>query len=254
MNDLDQLLRGWADRNEPPEAAFDELRQRIQKCGRRSVCQSTDDSRARQAGSLPHVTAWWAIAAVAASLLAAVIVLRERPHSESLASDPLSLPTESLSARQMLFVELDRLFDGQWRWLGEVNGRAHLQTDDSPSSAHDESSDGLAVRLTVVQRRRGEANWHVVWEASVLARSEEWVRLPAELTGDNAVSVWAYSLPDGSTLVESDVALTAPVPVHLSEQHVFGASLRPARLWSARRSNGEFQLIQSIARLEAHHG
>ena len=87
-----------------------------------------------------------------------------------------------------------------------------------------------------------------------MARSDEWVRLPEELIGDDAVSVWAHALPDGSVLIDSDVTLTSPVAVHSSEQHIIGGSNRPTRLWSARRADGEFQLIQSVARLETHHG
>ena len=203
---------------------------------------------------------WIAIVTVTASLLAAVTVFWSGRRDDSVRSMDVgvaSLPAGDLAARQSLFRELDRLFDGRWRWLSDVNGRVHLETDEDSASLvplpHDESS-GIAVRLTIVQRRPGEAKWNVVWEVSVLARSEEWVRLPTELTGDSTVSVWVYALPDGSTLVESDVALMAPVSVRLSEQHVFGASGRPARLWSARRSDGEFQLIQSVARMEAHHG
>ncbi|TXT33471.1 MAG: hypothetical protein FD138_1876 [Planctomycetota bacterium] len=87
-----------------------------------------------------------------------------------------------------------------------------------------------------------------------MARSDEWVRLPESLIGDDTVSVWVHSLPDGLVLIESNVTLTAPVAVHSSEQQVFGQSVRPARLWSTRRADGEFQLIQTFARLEAHHG
>jgi hypothetical protein len=197
-----------------------------------------------------------AVLAVAASLLAAVTLFlvsgaRELARPVDVAHE--STPNDLVS-RQSLFNELDRMFDGHWRWFGEVNGRVHLQTEEPFTSDADAAENGVAVRLAVIQRRPGESNWHVVWEASVVARSDEWVRLPEELIGDDAVSVWAHSLPDGSLLIESEITLTAPVAVRLSDQQVFGASVRPARLWSTRRADGEFQLIQSIARLETHHG
>jgi hypothetical protein len=254
MNDLNHLLRDWVARNESTSAKLDQLQtritQRLANVGRTSVTGRTDMG-------VQSTTGWIALVAVAASLLAAVTVFRSGHRNES--ARPADIATESLpptdwATRQTLSSELDRLFDGHWRWLGEVNGRVHLQTDETTSSAEVATNSGVAVRLMIVQRRPSESNWRVVWEASVLARSEEWVRLPAELTGDGAVSMWTYSLPDGSVLVESDLTLTAPVPIRLSEQQVFGASVRPARLWSTRRADGEFQLIQSIARLEANHG
>lgn len=206
------------------------------------------------------VASWISLVVVAASLLAAVTVVwsgRRDDSAHSMDVSLASLPAGDLAARQSLFSELDRMFEGRWRWLSEINGRVHLETDESslsPSAPSNEEIAGVAVRLTVVRRRPGEAKWTVVWEASVLARSEEWVRMPVELPDHSAVTMWAYALPDGSTLVESDVALTAPVVVRVSDQQIFGAAQRPARLWSARRSDGEFQLIQSVARWEAHHG
>ena len=259
MNDLDQLLSNWAARTEPTDDALRAIQMRVVGMTRlrseidlrRSVNPMTETPRVRFAS--------WAIVTTAAALMLVAGVLLSRPRGQHVASSTLQFAEDSVAARQSLFNELDRMFDGHWRWLGEVNGRVHLQTDEpAASEAHvaddGAANSGVAVRLVVVQRRPGEANWRVVWEALVMARSDEWVRLPEELIGDDAVSVWAHSLPDGSVLIESDVTLTSPVAVHSAEQHVFGDSTRPTRLWSARRVDGEFQLIQSVARLETHHG
>ena len=269
MNDLNGLLQDWSARQEPASTELDSLQARIAEQLVNDVARTEvgaigrlglrPDSFATRVGteSQPTSASWLAVVVVAASLLAGVTVFwsgRSDDSARSMNASFASLPAGNLFARQSLFNELDRMFDGRWRWLSEINGSVHVETDEpSPDLPSDENS-GVAVRLTIVQRRPGETEWKVVWEASVLARSEEWVRLPVELPGDSAVSMWAYALPDGSTLVESDVALTVPVSVRLSEQHVFGTSGRPARLWSARRSDGDFQLIQSVARMEAHHG
>ena len=262
MNDLDQLLSNWAARTEPTDDALQALQRRVVS----AAASATNSNSSGSAGASPfrdhpaaRQKAGWQIAMTAVALLLAAAVLVSRPHERNEASLTPQLSDDSIAARQSLFNELDRMFDGHWRWLGEVNGRVHLQTEEpaaSEVSAADNrvANNGVAVRLVVVQRRPGEANWRVVWEASVMARSDEWVRLPEELIGDDAVSVWAHALPDGSVLIESDVTLTAPVAVRSSEQHVFGGSERPTRLWSARRVDGEFQLIQSVARLETHHG
>ncbi len=264
MNDLNHLLHDWSARQEPTPAEWHSLQTRIAEQLANDVARTPTSEQTsmvcRTDVGVRSTTSWIALVAVAASLLAAVTVFWSGRRDDSVRSLDValaSLPAGDLAARQSLFSELDRMFAGRWRWLSEVNGRVHLETNEpsvSPAELPSDESSGIAVRLTIVQRRPGEAKWRVVWEASVLARSEEWVRLPVELPGDSAVSMWAYSLPDGSTLVESDVALTIPFSVRLSEQHVFGTSGRPARLWSARRSDGEFQLIQSVARMEAHHG
>lgn len=262
MTELNHLLHNWATRQEPTPAELDSLQARIagQLAGvvPTSASEPAAEAIRMDIGSHSISASWFTIAVVAASLVAAVAVFWSGPREESARlMDLASLPSGDLASRQSLFNELDRMFDRRWRWLSEVNGHVHLETDESSIGATDlsnEENSGVAVRLMMVKRRPGESTWKVVWEASVLARSEEWVRLPVEQSGDNAVSMWAYSLPDGSVLVESDVTLTAPVQVRLSEQQVFGASRRPARLWSARRSDGEFQLIQSIASWEAHHG
>ncbi len=266
MTDLNHLLHDWASRQEPTPAELDFLQARMTEQLANNVAQTPTSEQTLTAGRTDvgvrsmRTANVIAVVAVAASLLAVVTAFwsgRRDDSARSLDVDLASLPAGDLAARQSLFSELDRMFDGRWRWLSDVNGRVHLETDEASASLVQLPSDvssGIAVRLTIVQRRPGETKWNVVWEVSVLARSEEWVRLPVELSGDSTVSRWAYALPDGSTLVESDVALTAPVSVRISEQHVFGSSQRPARLWSARRSDGEFQLIQSVTRMEAHHG
>lgn len=260
MNDLNQRLHGWLDRNEPTSNELDQLHSRIierlaEEVKVDRMLPSARLSLRDRTGVGVRSAGWFAIVTAVASLLAIVSVFRHGARNEAPSPndvDITSLSTSDLSERQPLFNELDRMFEGRWRWLSEVNGRMLLQTHESE---HSTSTDpGVAVRLTVVQRRPGQTNWAVIWEASVLAHSEEWVRLPAELTGENAVSIWSHALPDGSMLVESDVSLTSPIAVRLTEPHVFNASSHPTRLWSTRRADGDFRLIQSIARLEANHG
>jgi hypothetical protein len=265
MADLNQLLTDWASRQEASPARLASLQAQIGKSLASEAAEMTSSPQFAPAGRAGSDGRWTksasrvALLVVAASLLAVMTVFwphssDESPRSTDVAD--VAMPSVDLSSRQALFQELDQVFDGHWRWLGEVNGRVHLQTDESPvtENASADENAGVAVRLTIVQRRPGDAAWRVVWEASVLARSEEWVRLPQELTGDGAVAVWAYALPDGSVLVESDVSLAAPVSIRHADQHLFGGAHRPARLWSVRRADGEFQLIQSIARLETQHG
>lgn len=264
MADLNQLLNDWASRRAPTSERIESLQAQIRE---RLLTEVADASLLEPTVRLERTAAHdsaksgssIALVMVVASLLLAVTMFWPRPRSESFRSTNIaagSVPSNDLSARQPLFRELDRMFDSHWLWLGEVNGRVHLQTDEPAQSTmrQRENNSGVAVRLTLVQRRPGEMKWRVVWDASVLTRTEEWVQLPDEATGARAVSLWAYALPDGSVLVESDVSLTSPVLVRHSDQRVFGASQRPARLWSVRRPDGEFQMIQSIARMEAQHG
>lgn len=248
MNDLDELLRDWSARTEPTDDTLQALQRRIV-----SLSGSAEASTSRSRPAIRQ-KAGWQIAVTAAALVLSAAVLMSRPREQNVASNLPQVPDAFRAARQPLFDELDRMFDGHWQWFGEVNGRVHLQTAVPVTSESDVTDGGVAVRLVVIQRRPGEVNWQVVWEASVMARSDEWVRLPEELIGNNAVSVWTHSLPDGSMFVESNIALTAPVTVRSSEQQVFGGSARPTRLWSVQRTDGEFQLFQSVARLESHHG
>ncbi|MCX7422526.1 MAG: hypothetical protein NT013_23685 [Planctomycetia bacterium] len=265
MNDLNDLLHNWAPRQEPSSV---ELRIQHEQILKRlvNVAEATSVApivavRRETSASNSSMLNCVAVVAVAASLLLATSMFwfgHPGRLTNSRESELVSVPAGDPTSGQPLFSELNRMFEGHWRWLSEVNGNVHLEvdesTDDGAAIGHNETNAGVSVRLTVMQRRTNDAKWTVVWDALVLTRSEEWVRLPIESTGDNAVSIWAYSMPDGSTLIESDVVLTVPIPVRLSEQHVFGTSHGPARLWSARRSEGEFQIIQSVARMEAHHG
>ena len=257
MNDLDQLLHDWGRRNEPTTAQVDDLQARVMKGLKSSASAS---NLPLKPSAIAHPVLRFSttrgmlevIVAFAASLIVAFWISQLSEFGgNTISSEATDVVAANSVDQQSLFAELDRMFDGRWRWLSEINGRVHLQTDELNDTS---TEPGLSVRLTVIRRRPGQAGWTVVWEASVLSHTDEWVQLPKDLMAGATISVWSHELPDGSVLVESDVALTKPVALQLAEPHIYGPMPQSARLWSAQRADGDFQLIQSISRLESGHG
>src|SRR5262249_12796151 len=135
--------------------------------------------------------------------------------------------------------------------LSEIDGNVQLQTSETDVSS---SESGVVVRLTVVKRKSQGASWTIVWDVSIISHAGEWVQLPPDQTGGDSISVWSHTLPDGAVVVESDMSLTKPVSLQLAESRIVTRPAQPTQLWSLRRSDGEFQLIQSVSPLESNRG
>src|SRR5262249_18558274 len=133
----------------------------------------------------------------------------------------------------------------------EVNGRIHLELSDAGERS---SADGTSIHLKIMHRPSRQTHWKVVWQVSVLARAQEWVQIPVENMGDDLISVWSYRLPDGAVLVESDIQLSNPLQLHFVEPHVFTNPSQPARLWSAQRADGDYQLIETVGQVSSEPG
>jgi|GEM_PF-4057380 len=266
MNDqsLDNLLVDWSRRNSPDEAALQTLAIRVL-----SQAQVLPQTQGDPAGtSEPSVVTVRVAQGVPASsysarmvvtLLTLVMVALSGffiavPRMPSVVDCSLSQQkVTGHETQQRLFVELNELFPGQWRWSSEVNGRVRLELAEH-ERLDDAGDDGVIVQIAVIRRSGRDQAWRPLWEATVLSRTGEWVHLPDELTGNNRLSVWTCALPDGGLLVENSVALQSPVPVTVSEPCVYLQS-NTACLWSGRNSDGEYQLIQSVTRTgETHAG
>lgn len=252
MNDLDNLLQSWNKRNEPSEVHLDKLRhQAIAQLSSSPALAdlqiySPSTTVSKRRGSLAVVFAF------AASILMAFGIFKLTTlFDKQASSDPLRLVAASTQNSQSLFAELDRVFDGRWQSLSEIDGNVQLQTRESNSSSPEP---GVAVRLTVFRRRSHDADWTIVWDASIISHTDEWVQLPQDQTSGDLISVWTHALPDGSVIVDSDMTLSKPVSIQVAEPSMITRPSQPTRLWSERRADGEFQLIQSVARLEANRG
>lgn len=254
MKDLDQLLRSWNERNEPFEAHFEDLRRQVMaKVASQPVPTEPISAALRPAVPVSKSRGRFAVGfAIVASVLL-VIGVSSVPSlfERKLSWDPIQLISNETAGSQSLFQELESMFDGRWKSLSEINGNVQLQTDEPTSTS---SEPGVAVRLTVMRRQSPRGEWKIVWQASVISHTEEWVQLPKDLTGENSISVWTHSLPDGSVLVESDMALRKPVSIQLATPTIVTQPSQPTRLWSGRQMDAEFQLIQSVSRLEANRG
>ena len=118
MNDLDQLLRSWNQRNEPSEALLAELHRqaiaRLNSFPALTVSQARNPSAviSKRRGKLAVVCAF------AASFLVAFGIFRTtEPVGKQSSSDAIRIVVASARNSQSLFSELDRMFDGRWQSL-----------------------------------------------------------------------------------------------------------------------------------------
>lgn len=251
MSQLDDLLQNWAASHEPDAAALSKLQERIvQQClsGRANEVHSevvlVDETRwaEKRSAGVPNLQARWSAFAVACALGLTLAALMGWPQlTRQQGSDLEIVDVDRESSSALLLREFDRLFDGRWNWVGEVNDQSHVELDEDRDAS---TEPRVAVRLVAVERRRGESSWRVIWKASLLTRSQQWVQLPRRLTGEDSVSVWAYALPDGAVMVESSVELRSSLNANVSTGRLFSNNRQGIELWSGNANDREVRLVE----------
>ena len=242
---IDSMLRDWAERQKPDEAARRQLESRILQAAHRTAADKTHSSAlaqcqppARSRGLL-----WFAVG-VAATLLVAGIWHGLVPEADSL---PALLRHESglFAARRSpmsrIFCETERLFGSKLQWVALSGGDAELGLAD-----HSAEGEPLVVRVVVVSRPIGTIAWERLWEAEVVARANGILELVPDGRPDNHLALWLYRLEDGSALVESRLTLRTPVVMktETSEILTFGATHKVSRL---QQGGVEYLLLQTVA-------
>lgn len=252
MANLDEALRDWSQQRALNEAGVDRLMAGIQQRVADEVTMVTRDavvvthlatSSERADG---RFNKWGAFAAVACVfLLLGVAVGRRISRTDGEARIEVASTTE---ASALLLKEMDRLFEGRWTCLGEVNGQTFVEATDRVDSDV-ESRPRVAVNLVAVERCGSESTWRVVWKATVVTRSQEWVRVPERVAGGDSVAVWVYALPDGAVMVESELALRGERGIEVSTGKLFPKSPldrhRVVELWTERRGDRELRVLEA---------
>ena len=260
MDNLDKLLIDWAERQEPMEAHFEALRRRVRtESNSRAPSMPLDADRQRRTGCSHGSRTNTGRRGTMALICSVALVLATCvwfPGGATKVDNDVSWQgstanTVSSTDEQTLFHELNRMFGRQWRSFSDINGQIDVQTA-TPNESNEGT--GLAVHYTVLKRALNGQRWEVVWDASILTYADEWVQSPTENASGASLGVWSHQLPDGAILIENELTLTTPVSVKIHEPQVYRHPSKPTRLWSGRGADGEFQLIQSISRMESNRG
>jgi hypothetical protein len=117
------------------------------------------------------------------------------------------------------------------------------------TAAPSRDSPPVTLRLTVVRREPGEVNWSVMWRVSVLARSEQLVKLPRTTVDSPSLSLWTYLLPDGKIACDADLSWGGEEGFHVTATELQTAG--DVREVAAEEEEGvEYRVFQTVQLLD----
>ncbi|WP_437222290.1 hypothetical protein SH661x_002714 [Planctomicrobium sp. SH661] len=210
---LEQILVNWSEAHEPQQPDLLALQQRIINALQRNAESSDADSANRSVHELLSTKRgrYGAVIITAAAMLLVALTLRFqlRPtpmrSSETIAEASAWQSPESLKKHAALFQELQQLFDQRIRCVAESDQTLTFELVEEGELPDPESWRPLSIRIVLQRRVPGERDWTPVSHVNVVSKPEQVCRLTL---GPSQLRLWAFRLPDGMILVESEFPLT----------------------------------------------
>ncbi len=254
---IDALLRQWADEQEPHKEQMDALCSRI--AGKATMITPASEA-ASQASAPPSASGrhiWRSLrsAVVGAVACLLVIVAIDRiggsggASSSSEHSDPSVISHCRIATGVKLFEEMNRLFNGNLRWVAESNGDMGIGMGEDRE--HLDSPPAL-VRLTMLARQAGTAEWSKVWQSDVMVREQDLVEVSPGHSSDT-ISLWVFPLEDGQISIDTTVALNTPIRIR-DQQSTVSTPGMPIQVASLTENGKEYRVYQTVVLLDQTRG
>jgi len=222
-DNLNELLRQWADSHDRSEIELRDLSRRIATAARIQVSPRAPQKPRRLSSMSRRPKAAWIALGVAVVLLVMVAIWWGSPGDRDVARPTRSpepqpqrpanepppefawLAQPQLKDKQVLLEEMERLFEGRVAWIAETHDqvRIGLAPDDGATTPN---ARRLAVRL-VVTRRTADSVRQPVWTVDVISHHEQLVHLSGPAGAGAELTLWTYSLPDGMIAIDSRLDL-----------------------------------------------
>ena len=218
---LDRLLSQWGENQSPNESDLTRMSSKIIQ----SLDQHPNPTEQPQPLILANsdsqwpavrpAVAWFALGAAAVVLLAlGYNWLAPSVAGPSKIAKQITLPPafswlqdDQLRNKALVLNELESLFDHKLNWFTDSADKVQfgIEGQSSRSDANAISPQVIAVRLVVERRPVGRSDWTIAWAIDVVAKNEAVVRLTSDSADDAKFAMWAYVLPDGEIVVDTDL-------------------------------------------------
>lgn len=156
-----------------------------------------------------------------------------------------------IQGQKVVFNEMENLFQDRLRWI--VSSGNNVQMGIAGEGEAVAGTRPMLVRVVVLRRGIGENKWKSIWDTDVLARGEEFVESAPNPGRDNRLCVWVCPNVDGTLVVESHVALEAPVEIASSTSSVVKPGA-PVQLLSLRTDEADYCVYQTVDWLNGDKG
>lgn len=261
---LDRLLSQWGENQSPNESDLTRMSSKI--------IQSLDqhpnpteqpqplilaNSDSRWPAVLPAV-AWFAFGAAAVVLLAFGYdwFASSVENPSKIVKQTTLLPAfswlqdDQLRNKALVLNELELLFDHKLNWFTDSADKVQVGIEGLSlrSDAQSISPQAIAVRVVVERRPVGRSDWTIAWAIDVVAKNEEVVCLNNDSADDPKFAMWAYLLPDGEIVVDTDLNFgDGALKSHTSEVQV---NRDPREVFMCVADGFEYRAFQAAAVLE----
>ena len=263
QDNLDELLRQWADFHEPSEIELRDLSRRIAAAARTQVAPCVPQKPRWLPSMSRRQNAVWFALGVAVVLLVTVAIWWDPPGDRNVVSPTRSpepqpqrpanepppevawLAQPQLKDKQVLLEEMERLFAGRVAWIAETRDQVRIGLAPD-GGAPTPNARRLAVRL-VVTRRTANSVRQPVWTVDVISHHEQLVHLSGPAGAGAELTLWTYTLPDGMIAIDSRLDLDGDT-VRLDKGY---CGLQQAGIpktidtWNAQ--GAEYEVYQTVA-------
>jgi hypothetical protein len=249
---LDNLIQQWAKRSEPSDEHLAMLKRRI--AGKLPFVQ-VGEGTAQSSTPSNHVLSRLAYVTLGAA--AAAVVLLSMPRGKdgnedrsaaSAASAMAGISERRIEMGERLFEEMNRLFNGNLRWVAESNGDIGMgvETVESPCDAVP-----ALVRVTVLARRGNSAVWSTAWQSDVVLRGQDLVEVAPNADTANKLALWVFPLEDGNIAVDTSLSLNLSARLATQVSTVIAPG-ETTELATVHGGGTEFRVFQTVVFLGQH--
>lgn len=247
-NALDNLLKGWAARQEPGSVRLNTLAGRIfQDAGRRTGVIDTKFVFAIPFFQKLQYAGLGAAVALVVCLLCMHGRVSVAPHANGVGVPAFAaVSAQEVCAEKKLFTEMERLFSDHLKWVVQSNGDVGIGVEPEGSLTHVGISGApVLVRLTVLSRKAGEKEWRKAWNTDVVMRREQLVEITPNNKSGNKLALWVYPLADGKFAVDTNIALVQPAAI-AARSNMVVAHGQAADIAQLRAGNEEYRVLQTV--------
>jgi hypothetical protein len=248
---VDNLIREWAKQSEPTDEHIETLKRRV--AGKLSYVQpASAEVRSMTPGM--HVfsrLAYTALGAAAVAILFAFPRWSDKNGDLSAANAAATMASISESRIEMgerLFKEMDRLFNGNLRWVAESNGDIGMGVETLPGQ-HDAVP--ALVRVTVLARQKDTTTWSTAWQSDVVLRGEDLVEVAPNAKTANKLSLWVFPLADGKIAVDTSLSLELSGRLATQVSSVIAPG-ETTQLAAVYKNDTEYRVFQTVVLLGTH--
>jgi hypothetical protein len=241
---LDSLLRQWGANQTPSPNALRALHRSIlEQAALKAPTITTPAHRQSHAsadGNFAMLLSACTLACMALLVCLWQSSLLKQSDSRMTSFQPtITQLSESHFAR--LTGEMQRLFGDRLTWLAESSHEMSLGLESEP--AHSQSSPYIAVRITLLRRTAGQAQWQTIWNEDIVTRPEACVE-PPTANHPSQLRLWTYILPDGAVSIDTQLALPGVEQSRFDTMTVQHAG-KPVRLHHIQRGVDDYEVWQT---------